>query len=45
MQHGLFSVDARKNSPRKNGGPFDPPSMMKYLLVLKVHVPLARQRP
>jgi|GEM_PF-5799527 hypothetical protein len=29
----------------KNGGPFDPPLVMRYRLVMKVHVPLARQRP
>ena len=29
----------------KNGGPFDPPPVMPYRLVMKVHVPLARQRP
>jgi len=29
----------------KNGGPFDPPPVMQYRLVMKVHVPLARQRP
>jgi hypothetical protein len=30
---------------QKNGGPFDPPSVMQYRLVMKAYVPLARQRP
>jgi hypothetical protein len=30
---------------KKNGGPFDPPPVMQYRLVMKAHLPLARQRP
>ncbi|UPJ51324.1 hypothetical protein IVB30_08250 [Bradyrhizobium sp. 200] len=41
----LFAIETWKNSPGKNGGPFDPPSVMQYRLVMKVHFPLARQRP
>jgi hypothetical protein len=41
---GLRSIEGRTHQA-KNGGSFDPPSMMKYRLVMKVQVPLARQRP
>jgi hypothetical protein len=33
------------STQNKNGGPFDPPRVMHYRLVLKLHLPLARQRP
>jgi len=37
--------ERRGRLPNKIGGPFDPPLVMQYRLVMKVHRPLARQRP
>lgn len=45
MQRGPALRRDLEEPTKKNGGPCDPPSMMKYRLVMKVQVPLARQRP
>jgi len=47
---GLLVSQGRRPSwagrpAKKNGGPFDPPPVMQHRLVMKVHLPLARQRP